>query len=154
MPNLFPVESDGPGSGNGASEEIAGGTVRFGRSWRFDYDKGDFVVTPTGQIATCTDTDAWVEWCKKALRTERYTYLIYSRNYGQEFDELIPRNLTRKANELEIIRITTETLKTDPRTGSVGGFSFAWENGRCTFQCEITNVRGQKWTIDGSVVTS
>ncbi|MFC3769721.1 DUF2634 domain-containing protein [Paenibacillus sp. GCM10012303] len=151
MPNLFPIGSGAP---DGKANETTNGAVRFGRSWRFDYERGDFVVTPTGKIAGSAETDAWIEWCKKALRTERYTYLAYSRNYGQEFDDLIARNLPRPANESEIVRIATETLKTDPRTGSVGGFSFTWEGDRCSFQCEVTSVRGQKTTIDGSVVTA
>lgn len=151
MPNLFPTTS---GSEEGRANETSANAIRFGRSWRFDYELGDFVLTPTGKIAGCTDTDAWIEWCKKALRTERYTYLAYSRNYGQEFDDLIARGLPRASNESEIARIATETLKTDPRTGSVGGFSFTWEGDRCSFQCEVTSVRGQKTTIDGSVVTA
>ncbi|PYI52551.1 DUF2634 domain-containing protein [Paenibacillus flagellatus] len=154
MPNLFPITGGSPNPTPGtANESSGGGQVKFGRSWRFDYEAGDFVLTPTGTVATCTDADAWLEWCKKALCTERYTYLAYSRQYGHEFDELIPRNLTRQANELEIARIATETLKTDPRTSRVDGFSFTWEGERCYFQCEVTNVRGQKARMEGSVVT-
>lgn len=153
MPNLFPLS----GGGIPTETEVdgtAGERVKFGRSWRFDYEKGDFVTTPTGKIAASTGAEAWLEWCKKTLHTERYTYLAYSRNYGQEFDELIPRNLMRRANESEIVRITRESLLTDPRTNRVDGFTFEWEGDRCYFQCEATNVRGQKSRIDGSVVTS
>lgn len=132
---------------------MGGRSVQFGRSWRFDYDRGDFVTTPTGKIASCSGAEAWVECCKKSLQTERYTYLAYSRNYGQEYDELIPRNLTRSSAESEIVRMTTETLKLDPRTSQVGGFTFQWEGERCFFQCDISNIRGQKSKIEGSVVT-
>jgi hypothetical protein len=156
MPNLFPIASgNSPQAQTTAgSGGMSGGKVKFGRSWRFDYEKGDFVLTPTGKIPTCTGVDAWLEWCKKTLRTERYTYVAYSRNHGQQFEELIPRHLSRRANESEIVRMTREALKTDPRTNQVAAFSFAWEGERCTFQCEVTNVRGQTFTIDGSVVTT
>jgi hypothetical protein len=152
MPNLFPSVSNAssPATELGGT---SGGQVKFGRSWRFDYGKGDFTTTPTGKIAASADVEAWLEWCKKTLHTERYTYLAYSRSYGQEFEELIPRNLSRRANESEIVRMTTEALKVDPRTYGVGAFSFEWEGERCYFQCEVTNVRGQKSRIDGSVVT-
>ncbi|GAA3410349.1 DUF2634 domain-containing protein [Paenibacillus hodogayensis] len=152
MANLFPL-TDGTTPPGTTGRMADGGQVKFGRSWRFDYDKGDFVTTPTGAVAPSTDAEAWLEWCKKALHTERYTYLAYSRSYGQEFDELIPRNLTRPAAESEIVRMTTEALKLDPRTSRVGGFAFQWEGERCFFQCDVSNVRGQKSRIEGSVVT-
>lgn len=152
MPNLFPVGAGG-GSSSADNGVSFGGQVKFGRSWRFDYAKGDFVTTPTGKIAACADVEAWLEWCNKTLRTERYTYLAYSRSYGQEYEELIPRQLSRQASESEIVRMTTEALKTDPRTLGAGGFTFEWEGERCYFQCEVTNVRGQKYRMDGSVVT-
>lgn len=148
MPNLFPITNeDVP-----LASTPPAASVKFGRSFRFDFGAGDFVTTPTGSVAEAGGADAWVEWCKKAIRTERYRYLIYSRNYGQEFDDLIARHLTRTANESEIRRTTTETLQVDKRTASVGNFVFSWEDSRCSFSCEVTNVLGEQATIDGSVV--
>ena len=144
MPNLFPI-----GSSSTDSTPETTPSVQFGRSWRYDFEKGDFVLTPTGKVATSTDTDAWLEWCQKAIRTERYKYLVYSRNYGQEFEDLIARHLPRAANESEIIRIVTETLMVDPRTASVGNFTFRWEGDQCYFTCTVTNVRGQTGTVEG-----
>ena len=146
MPNLFPEIENPP-----VEEEFqeTEDQIHFGRSWRFDYDAGDFVLTPTGKVADVQEVDAWLEWCKKAIRTERYKYLVYSRSYGQEFEDLIARHLPRAANESEIIRIVTETLMVDPRTASVGNFTFRWEGDQCFFTCEVTNVRGQTGTVEG-----
>lgn len=147
MPNLFPLAA-----GGGAQAAKTAGAVKFGRSPKFDHALGEFVMTQTGKIAECTDTEAWLEWCQKALRTERYRHLVYSRSYGQEFEELIARHLSRQANEMEIQRITTETLKVDPRTAEVRHFTFEWKNDQCSFHCEIVNVRGEQKNITGSVV--
>ncbi|OCT10993.1 hypothetical protein A8709_04630 [Paenibacillus pectinilyticus] len=157
MPNLFPLVGAGAGTGLGAEALLAGGKmgkIPFGRSPKFDHSLGEFITTPTGKIAECTDTEAWVEWCQKALRARRYTHLVYSRSYGQEYDDLIARHLSRQANEMEIVRITTETLKVDPRTADVRHFTWEWENEKCSFQCEIVNVRGEQKNIKGSVVIS
>lgn len=81
-------------------------------------------MTPTRKIARADDTAAWVVWCEKAIRTPRYRHLIYSRSYGQEFEELIGKGYSRAVQESEIERIATETLMVDPRTLSVGDFSF------------------------------
>lgn len=155
MPNLFPLMGAGAGSGSDSGALLAAskrGTVQFGRSPKFDHSLGEFVTTPTGKIAECSDTDAWLEWCQKALRARRYTHLAYSRAYGQEYDDLIARHLSRQANEMEILRITTETLKVDPRTADVRHFTFDWNNDQCSFQCEIVNMRGEQKNIKGSVV--
>ncbi|WP_231967697.1 DUF2634 domain-containing protein [Thermanaeromonas toyohensis] len=126
--------------------------VRFGRSFKFDFEAGEFVLTPNGKVTETQDVEAWLEWCSKALRTARYKYLVYSRNYGQEYEELIGKGLTRAAIESEIKRITEETLKVDPRTAGVKNFTFTWDNGAVYFTCEVSNVRGEIGQISGSVV--
>jgi hypothetical protein len=149
MPNLFPIETV-----TATPEETQASQVKFGRSWRFDFDAGEFAMTPTGGIAESRGTDAWLEWCKKALMTARYRYLVYSRAYGQEFDDLISRHLTRAGNESEIKRIATECLMVDPRTAAVENFTFEWEGDAVYFTCEVSNVLDESGTVGGSVVIS
>ncbi|NJJ37815.1 DUF2634 domain-containing protein [Paenibacillus apii] len=146
MSNLFPEET------TWSAADPAGTTspeVSFGRSWRFDYEAGDFVMTPTRKVATADDKTAWVEWCKKALLTPRYRHVVYSRDHGQEFDDLIGRGYSKAVQESEIQRIVTETLMVDPRTENVSNFSFAWDGDTCQFACDITNVREETETIEG-----
>lgn len=149
MPSLFPTQTVEP---RPETAEIKAGPVKFGKSWRFDFDRGDFVMTPTGRVAEAAYTDAWAEWCKKALLTERYRYLVYSRNHGQEFEGLITRGLTRAGNELEIKRIATQCLMVDPRTRSVGNFTFRWEYDACIFSCQVASIHNEEVKINGSVV--
>lgn len=149
MANLFPVVELPEELNEVVSENIA-----FGRSWRFDYEAGEFVMTPTGKVAGCDGADAWVEWCKKAVQTERYRHLIYSRNYGQEFNELIRSSLPRSAIEMEIQRITTETLMLDPRTASVESFAYEWLDDGCYFTCVLSNVHDETAEIQGKAVNS
>lgn len=147
MANLYPTTT----STTTTLPETKSFKVAFGNSWRFDYEQGDFVMTPTGKVAESKDEDAWLEWCQKAVLTERYLYLIYSRKYGQEFRDLIRRNLNRAGNESEIKRIVTECLKVDPRTVSVDNFTFTWRGEQCYFNCQVTSVRGTVGTIGGRV---
>jgi hypothetical protein len=128
--------------------------VQFGRSWRFDFDRGEFILTPAGRVATSGGADAWPEWCKKALMTPRYRHLVYSRRYGQEFEELIGRHLSREANESEIKRQITECLMLDRRTAAVSGFIFVWNGDEVQFTCTVTNVRDESVNLSGSVVMS
>lgn len=147
MASLFPAASAVP-----QTSELAVRTISFGRSWRFDFHTGDFVTTSTGKVAESKGVDAWLEWCLKALSTARYRYLAYTRNYGQEFDDLIAKNLGRSGNESEIKRIATECLTIDPRTASVDNFQFDWQGEICKFTCEVKNIHGTIGTLAGSVV--
>ncbi len=108
-------------------------------------------MTPTRKIAGAEGTEAWIIWCQKAIRTPRYRHLIYSRDYGQEFEELIGIGYSRAVQESEIQRIARETLMVDPRTASVEGFVFEWQGERCSFTCRVMNIHDEELTLEGSV---
>lgn len=150
MANIFPEEIEDDWA-EGETEESENDEVSFGRSWRFDFDSGDFVMTPTRKVAAADETAAWVMWCQKAIRTPRYRHLIYSRGHGEEFDELIGKGYSRDVQESEIRRMVTEALMVDPRTASVGEFTFEWRNDACYFTCRISNVRDEGAVLEGSV---
>lgn len=150
MANLFPENTE-QSWGAEHVPEIQDEGVRFGRSWRFDFNAGEFVMTPTRKIAGAQGTEAWILWCQKAIRTPRYRHLIYSRDYGQEFEELIGRGYSRAVQESEIQRIARETLMVDPRTASVEDFVFEWQGERCSFTCRVMNIHDEELTLEGSV---
>ncbi|NPV90103.1 MAG: DUF2634 domain-containing protein [Firmicutes bacterium] len=150
MPNLYPTvtTSTTPETAKTASQ------VKFGKGWRFDFGKGDFVWTPIKRMAEAEGIDAFAEWCQKTLLTQRYRYLIYSRSYGSEFEDLIGQGMSREAQENEIKRMTSEALLTDPRTGRVDNFSFNWEEDAVSFSFDVTSARGESTRLTTKVVTS
>ncbi len=148
MPNLFPIETIPAPSENQSSQ------IKFGRSWRFDFEKGDFITTPTGKVATADELEAYIQWCQKALLTPRYRHLIYTRNYGSEFEDLIGRGLPREVIESEIKRMATEALMVNPRTAEVGNFVFDWQNDVVFFTCEIITAWGETGKVGTKVVMS
>ncbi len=151
MPNLFPSETT---ITNPENNEFSAGDVVFGRSWRFDFDAGDFILTPSGKVAAADDLQAYTEWCQKTLLTQRYRYIIYSRNYGSEYEELVGRGFSEAIIESEVERMTREALTVDPRTGEVDNFSFSWQEDALYFTCDVTTARGEKTTVEGEVKLS
>lgn len=150
MPNLFPL-----GLINDDKKIVdQNEQIQFGKTWRFDFDNGDFFLSPIGKQQSLDDIDSWIEWAKKAIRTTRYKYLAYDDIYGQDFMNLISKNLTRAGNESEIKRIITETLMVDSRTKSVDNFTFEWDGDAVYFTFQMENVRGEVATITESVVMS
>ncbi|WKV08207.1 DUF2634 domain-containing protein [Thermoanaerobacterium sp. CMT5567-10] len=148
MPNLFPLDDNDTNENIEQTEQI----TKYGKSVKFDFEKGEFIIDPTGRLSEVEGAEAWLEWCKKALNTERYRYVIYSHNFGEEFDTLIEQHLNKQANESEIRRMATECLMANPFTKSVDNFTFTWENDTCYFTCEITNSTDETVTLRGSVV--
>jgi hypothetical protein len=152
MPDLFPETTSF--SSDSKTNNVTT-RINFGKSFKFDFETGDFVITPSGKFITTEHVEAWVEWCKKALMTTRYRFLAYSRNYGQEFESLVGKGLTRKAIESEIKRMTKDCLMADPRTDEVKNFTFDWQSSDAVlFTCEIYNVLRESAKIKGSAVIS
>lgn len=150
MPDLFPTSLT-----ESTISDATTSRVTFGDSFKFDFNAGEFVLTPTGKNAQTKNIDAWVEWCQKALMTARYRYLVYTRNYGQEFEDAIGQNYTKPAAESEIRRMAIECLTADPRTARVDNFVFTWlDASSVMFSCDIYNVLDESANITGSVVIS
>ncbi|WP_339322305.1 DUF2634 domain-containing protein [Paenibacillus sp. FSL W8-0194] len=150
MANLFPATEDMVWEDATEPETYEGSGAVFGRSWKFDFDAGEFVMSPTRKMAVADEKEAWVLWCEKAIRTPRYRHLIYSRDYGSELEELIGSG-NRAIQESEIRRMVSETLLADARTQNVDQFVFEWEGESCRFTCRITNIRDEEAVLEGSV---
>lgn len=146
MPNLFPTQR------SNSIEEQTSAPVKFGRSWMFDFDTGDFVLSPTGKVAVSTGIEAYGEWCQKALLTPRYRHIIYSRLYGSDLEEMIGKGFPRAVAESEIKRIVTETLKVDARTKDVQNFSYIWAEDAVEFTCDVITVNSDVIQTGAKVV--
>lgn len=154
MPNLFPLDDSTDTNNSVSLQPVTNQPVtnrEYGKSVVFDFDKGEF-VSLNGQLTEISGAKAWLEWCRKALYTERFKYYIYSDLYGEEFSTLIPQYLTREANESEIRRIAIETLMVNPYTKEVSNFDFDWEDDKCYFTCDVTNILDESVNLDGEVV--
>ncbi|ANF95980.1 DUF2634 domain-containing protein [Paenibacillus bovis] len=152
MANLFPDTDDFIWGDEQTAADADSTEVIFGRSWRYDYDAGDFVMTPSGRVAVADEKEAWVQWCHKAILTPRYRHVIYSRDYGSELEELIGSALGRAVMESEITRMVSEALLMDERTASVDQFTFTWSEDHCMMSCRITNVQDDTEILESEVI--
>ena len=116
----------------------------YKKEYAFDTEKGEFIQTSTKKSRIVDELEAYRTWALKALFTPRYKHLAYSRGYGQEFEDLIRRNLTRAANESEIKRMITETLMVDVRTREVTEFQFGWQDDEVFCEFVAVTTRGDR----------
>lgn len=103
----------------------SGNQIKYGRSWYFDFETGDFVKDGGNHIKESDGHTAWIQWCIKTCLTERFAFLAYSDAIGVENEE-VKQQPNRKASESVLERTITEALLADPRTDSVQNFSFKW----------------------------
>lgn len=99
--------------------------IEYPPSWLFDFARGDFVKDSSGRPLRCDGWTAWVQWCFKTVLTPRFQHLIYSSDYGTEFEH-IPSS-DRTLAEAHITTTVRDALTIDRRTASVVDFAFEWE---------------------------
>lgn len=150
MPKLFPTAGVDEAPYNPMDSPRQGPI--YGRTVQFDYDKHEYILSPTGRMPTTQASDAWGEWCVKALSTERYKYLIYTPDYGVELDTLIGQSRPHAVIESEIRRMVRECLMCDPRTAGVDNFRFRWIDDGIMFSCRVRNTLGEAITITRTVM--
>ncbi len=146
MPNLYPA-FDVPAI---VSRQTTGPKVKYGTSFAFDFSTGDFQVDGAGRVPGLSGYAAWVAWCVKAVLTERYSALIYSKGYGAEI-ERARRHSNREATELEIERAITEALLTDRRTKAVQEFAFSWAGDQLSISITIIPTIGTAERLEVSL---
>lgn len=122
MPNLYPVFE----MPEVVEQQQAEPVPKYGKSWFFDFEKGDFAIDGAGRAIETDGHTAWAHWCVKAVLTERFGYLVYGPDYGCELEQA-RRQPSRQAAEAELERVITEALLTDPRTEIVRDFAFEWQ---------------------------
>jgi len=120
----------------------------YPESYLFDFEKSDFVLDGAGRIVIADGYTAWVQWCIKAVLTERFAYLAYSGNYGVEIDRAL-KQPTRAVVETEVERTITEALLADPRTYAVRDFSFEWRGDELYISFVVIPVVGEAARIEG-----
>lgn len=140
MPNLFPEEKIPIEEAN-PQETID--EIPIGRSWRFDFQTGDFSQSPSGSARSIDGIELYKQWAYKVLATPRYKHLSYSRSYGQELEELIGSGLSKQAIESEVRRMVTETLMVIPQTITVNQFVFEWKEDALYYSCEVSTTFGE-----------
>ena len=107
----------------------------------FDFETGDFARTKSNNILASTEEEAFIQWCKKVVLTERDTALAYSTDIGIESEDALQEE-GREAVESELERTITEALMVHPATEYVTDFEFTW-GPDCVY---ITfTVKGQPW---------
>lgn len=84
-------------------------------------------ILENGDYKIVFGKDAVKTWAYKALKTERFHYLIYSFDYGTELQNLIGKNYTPSLTKAESIRYVEETLLINPYIQNISDVEVRFE---------------------------
>ncbi|MFE1631043.1 DUF2634 domain-containing protein [Brevibacillus reuszeri] len=96
------------------------------RTYKYDFEAGQFVVRPDGKSVMIVGEEALLQNATKALLTDRYTFEIYSSDYGHELKALIRSDGTREWKQAEAKRLVREALEYLYGIERCEKFSFEW----------------------------
>lgn len=107
----------------------------------FDFEVGDFRLDGAYRMTTSTGKEAFMQWCRKVVVTERDAFLAYSTDIGTEKESALAET-DRAAVESALEKTITEALMVNTHTEYVRDFEFSWsaDELRITF-----TVKGKEW---------
>jgi Protein of unknown function (DUF2634). len=97
------------------------------KEYAWDFEKNDFKLRD-GKFQIVEGTEALKIWIWKALKTSKAVYPIYSDDYGQEFESLVGKGISKSLVESEAKRLTLECLKENEHILSISNFKVEKSN--------------------------
>ena len=125
-----------------------GSTAHWGIAPEFDYDTGDIVLDSAGRVEMADKAQSWIEWCQKAMITQRGAYGAYP-SFGA--DMLSAMNAGgREASQAAIANAAADALLNDPcgRTLSVGEFAFEWAGDSAEITFKVCGADGASGNVN------
>lgn len=135
--SIFPAVEEGQAE---EVQEIADSVVL--REYAWDFIRNDFIFE-NGRQKVAEGLEALKIWAYKALVTERYKYLAYSWDYGQEIANLIGSNISSDFVKSEVKRYIEEAFSVNPHIKGIKNLSTAIEEDKISVDFTILSDLGE-----------
>jgi hypothetical protein len=97
--------------------------IVYGEGFQFDFTIGEFVLTPTGQVARTQGVNTLIQWIRKTLNTKRYTYPVYPAWYGSDLEAMIGSTVPVQALAAEVLHMIRDSLMVDNRIKDISNMN-------------------------------
>lgn len=84
--------------------------LKLYKEYAIDFNTGNFLYDDTGRNIIVEKNEAIKIWIWKTLQTSRNRYLIYSSNYGHDFETIIGKGYNKNLINSELERLIEECL--------------------------------------------
>lgn len=115
------------------------------KEYAWDFEQDRFIYDSNGKHILLEGNDALKVWCYKVLRTERFTYLAYSKRFGIELYPFMAKIMDVMHRKSELNRMITEALMVNPYILSVDSIVLEEENRKedMTIHITLTTIYGE-----------
>ena len=119
-------------------------SVSNGKSFLFDFSKGDFATDDNGNLIETTKIDSLKMWIEKVLKTDINSFDIYKdSDYGVEsLLDLVTSDFPMAFKKSEIERAVTKALLENSDIKSVQNFEFQRNKRLLTVSFDCTTIYG------------
>jgi hypothetical protein len=137
MSDFFPSIDD-----NVTAEEEVQAELPLYREVAWDYEN-DIPLVVDGELKIITGKEAIKVWIYHALRVERYRYLIYSWDYGNEMNNLIGADYTKELITSEVTRYINECVLINPYITDISSIETQFDGGKISVQFVADTIYGE-----------
>ena len=111
----------------------------------WDFNNDEFLYDENHNHIFVTGKEALKIWIYKVLKTERFSYIAYSWQYGIELQPFIGKVMSVQERYSELKRMITECLMVNPYIKSIDSIEFDAENREkdVTITVNLTTVYGE-----------
>ena len=115
------------------------------KEYAWNFEEEHFIYDDNSNHILLEGNEALKVWCYKALRTERFMYLAYTRNFGMEVYPFMAKVMSVGQRKSELKRIIIECLMINPYIVSVDSVTFDETNRNENMEIHIvlTTVYGE-----------
>lgn len=141
---MFPINQE-QGENSLAAMQKNNIKSKFGKSFLFDFDKGDFVLLD-GNVKVVEGKQALNVWIKKILKTEKLKYKIYEiidNTYGVSLTEYMGSNAPTGYIYGGIQSQIVEALTVHPDITAVSNFEFTRDKRNLNVTFTIYTIYGE-----------
>lgn len=112
------------------------------KEYAYDFEKNELLLNEKGQTYLLTGNSALKVWIYKALHTERYRYIAYTSDYGNESHTLLGYANDFEITKAELQRYIVETLIFNEYIIEIRNFDFEKNKDGLTVRFEVVTVYG------------
>lgn len=132
--------------------------TQYGKTYKYDFVAGDFVVDGiTGKVIVLDTTAAFAQCIEKIWRTERYKFLVYNGDYGADVVKTIrDGNTDAELLLIDLNRVVVEGAMSDPRTTLVTDVDLTLNHPTnptsARIRCNVRDIFGKVTALDATIL--
>lgn len=118
------------------------GDLKLLKQYAWDFDNNEFILND-GKFKVIEGIEAVKIWIWKALHTQRYRYMAYNWDYGNEIEDLVGKGYSDGLINSEVERYLKEALLINPYIKNISNINTNISNDFISVTFTVNTVYGE-----------